>query len=251
MSTIVKYIASLLLLLATTQMSAQQKQAMLLNIRGTVFENETLHGMEGAAVKLYNERDSMIAGATTKQNGQYLLPGIPSATYTLQVSFMGFKTQKFKLNLPQRSGNFKVADVMMREDATIMAEAVVEGKLPEMTVVDDTVAYNADAFKLPEGSMVEELIKKLPGIVVDENGGFTFNGKNISQILVDGKEFFGNNRNLVLQNIPAEIVDKIKAYDKKSDMARITGIDDGNESTVLDIAVKKDKKKGKGGVKGR
>ncbi|MBQ2300174.1 MAG: TonB-dependent receptor [Bacteroidaceae bacterium] len=244
MSTIVKYIASLLLLLATTQMSAQQKQAMLLNIRGTVFENETLHGMEGAAVKLYNERDSMIAGATTKQNGQYLLPGIPSATYTLQVSFMGFKTQKFKLNLPQRSGNFKVADVMMREDATIMAEAVVEGKLPEMTVVDDTVAYNADAFKLPEGSMVEELIKKLPGIVVDENGGFTFNGKNISQILVDGKEFFGNNRNLVLQNIPAEIVDKIKAYDKKSDMARITGIDDGNESTVLDIAVKKDKKKG-------
>ena len=244
MSTIVKYIASLLLLLATTQMSAQQKQAMLLNIRGTVFENETLHGMEGAAVKLYNERDSMIAGATTKQNGQYLLPGIPSATYTLQVSFMGFKTQKFKLNLPQRSGNFKVADVMMREDATIMAEAVVEGKLPEMTVVDDTVAYNADAFKLPEGSMVEELIKKLPGIVQDENGGFTFNGKNITQILVDGKEFFGNNRNLVLQNIPAEIVDKIKAYDKKSDMARITGIDDGNERTVLDLAIKKDKKKG-------
>ena len=244
MSTIVKYIASLLLLLATTQMSAQQKQAMLLNIRGTVFENETLHGMEGAAVKLYNERDSMIAGATTKQNGQYLLPGIPSATYTLQVSFMGFKTQKFKLTLPQRSGNFKVADVMMREDATIMAEAVVEGKLPEMTVVDDTVAYNADAFKLPEGSMVEELIKKLPGIVQDENGGFTFNGKNITQILVDGKEFFGNNRNLVLQNIPAEIVDKIKAYDKKSDMARITGIDDGNERTVLDLAIKKDKKKG-------
>ncbi len=216
----------------------------LLNIRGTVFENEKLQPMEGAAVKLYNERDSMITGATTKQNGQFLLPGIPSATYTLQVSFMGFKTQKFKLTLPQKSGNFKVADVMMREDATIMAEAVVEGKLPEMTVIDDTVAYNADAFKLPEGSMVEDLIKKLPGIVQDENGNFTFNGKNISQILVDGKEFFGGNRNLVLQNLPAEIVDKVKAYDRKSDMARITGIDDGNERTVLDLAIKKDKKKG-------
>lgn len=216
----------------------------LLNIRGTVFENDKLQPMEGAAVKLYNERDSMITGATTKQNGQFLLPGIPSATYTLQVSFMGFKTQKFKLTLPQKSGNFKVADVMMREDATIMAEAVVEGKLPEMTVIDDTVAYNADAFKLPEGSMVEDLIKKLPGIVQDENGNFTFNGKNISQILVDGKEFFGGNRNLVLQNLPAEIVDKVKAYDRKSDMARITGIDDGNERTVLDLAIKKDKKKG-------
>ena len=241
---LIKYIASLLLLLATTLSYAQQKQAMLLNIRGTVFENEKLQPMEGAAVKLYNERDSMITGATTKQNGQFLLPGIPSATYTLQVSFMGFKTQKFKLTLPQRSGNFKVADVMMREDATVMAEAVVEGKLPEMTVIDDTVAYNADAFKLPEGSMVEDLIKKLPGIVQDENGNYTFNGKNISQILVDGKEFFGNNRNLVLQNLPAEIVDKVKAYDRKSDMARITGIDDGNERTVLDLAIKKDRKKG-------
>ena len=100
------YIASLLLLLATTLSYAQQKQAMLLNIRGTVFENEKLQPMEGATVKLYNERDSMITGATTKQNGQFLLPGIPSATYTLQVSFMGFKTQKFMLALPQRSGNF-------------------------------------------------------------------------------------------------------------------------------------------------
>lgn len=251
---LIRHIASLLLLLATTLTWAQQKQAMpfagsgvklyVLNIRGTVFENQTLQPIEGAAVKLFNERDSMITGAVTKQNGQFLLPGIPAATYTLQVSFMGFKTQKFKLALPQRSGNFKVADVMMREDATVMAEAVVEGKLPEMTVVDDTVAYNADAFKLPDGSMVEDLIKKLPGIVQDENGNFTFNGKSISQILVDGKEFFGNNRNLVLQNIPAEIVDKVKAYDKKSDMARITGIDDGNERTVLDLAIKKNKKKG-------
>ena len=239
----------LLLLLPASALAQARAQGVssatyLLNIRGTVFENQSLQPMEGAAVKLYNEGDSMIAGATTKQNGQFLLPGIPSATYTLQVTFMGYKVQKFKLTLPKKSGNFKVADVMMREDATVMAEAVVEGKLPEMTVVDDTVAYNADAFKLPEGSMVEDLIKKLPGIVQDENGGFTFNGKTISQILVDGKEFFGNNRNMVLQNVPAEIVDKVKAYDRKSDMARITGIDDGNERTVLDLAIKKDKKKG-------
>ena len=116
--------------------------------------------------------------------------------------------------------------------------------MAELTVVDDTVMYNADAYKLEEGAMVEELIKKLPGIVEDGNGGYTFNGKNISQILVDGKEFFGNNRNMVLQNLPAEIVDKVKAYDKKSDRARITGIDDGNERTVLDLTIKKNKKRG-------
>ena len=245
MGRMIRHIASLLLFLLAAAVAQAQVQAQaVLNIRGTVFENETLHPLEGAAVKLFNERDSMIAGVVTKQGGQFVLPGIPTASYTLQVTFMGFKTQKFKLSLPKRSGNFKVADVMMREDATVMAEAVVEGKLPEMTVVDDTVAYNADAFKLPDGSMVEDLIKKLPGIVQDENGNYTFNGKNISQILVDGKEFFGNNRNMVLQNIPAEIVDKVKAYDRKSDMARITGIDDGNERTVLDLAIKKNKKKG-------
>lgn len=253
---IIRYVVSLFSLFLLLVTSAVQAKAQVqtppanssagrvVNIRGTVYENEKLQPMEGATVKLLNERDSMVAGAVTKQNGQFLLHGTQGATYTLQVSFMGFKTQKFKLSMPQRSGNFKVADVMMREDATLMAETVVEGKLPEMTVVDDTVAYNADAFKLPEGSMVEDLIKKLPGIVQDENGNYTFNGKNISQILVDGKEFFGNNRNLVLQNLPAEIVDKVKAYDRKSDMARITGIDDGNERTVLDLAIKKDKKKG-------
>lgn len=240
----ISYIAPLLLLLFATLTQAQQKQVAKLNIRGTVYENESLNPLEGATVKLYNEKDSMIAGNVTNSHGQFLLPGITSAAYTLRVTFMGFKEQKFKLTLPQRSGNFKVSDVMMREDATVMAEAVVEGKLPEMTVVDDTVAYNADAFKLPEGSMVEELIKKLPGIVQDENGGFTFNGKSISQILVDGKEFFGNNQNMVLKNIPAEIVDKVKAYERKSDMARITGIDDGNERTVLDLTVKKNRKKG-------
>ena len=95
--------------------------------------------------------------------------------------------------------------------------AVVEARLPELTVVDDTVMYNADAFKLEEGAMVEELIRKLPGIVEESEGNYTFNGKSVSQILVDGKEFFGNNRRMVLENLPAEIVDKVKAYDRKSD----------------------------------
>ena len=147
-----RYALTLLLLLAATLGFAQQKQAVLLNIRGTVYENQTLQPMEGAGVKLLNERDSMVAGAVTKRGGQFLLPGIPAQEYTLQVSFMGYKTQKFRLTLPQKSGNYKVADVMMREDATLMAEAVVEGKLPEMTVVDDTVVYNADAFMLPDGT---------------------------------------------------------------------------------------------------
>jgi len=233
---------ALILIASATNTLAQE--AARVNIRGTVYEHETLHPLEGAQVRLNDEKGKLVSGNLTGKNGQYLLPGIPTGTYTLQVTFMGFKEQQFKLQLPKKSGNMKVDDVLMREDATVLAEAVVTGKLPEMTVVDDTVMYNADAFSLPEGSLVEELIKKLPGIVVDENGNYTWNGKSLSQILVDGKEFFGRDMNVVLKNLTADMVEKVKAYDKQSDQARITGIDDGEENTVLDLKIKKDRKKG-------
>lgn len=219
-------------------------QAAWFNVRGTVYESSTLKGLPGAAVVVTDSTGHQVAGRQTMDNGQYLIPGVPAGNYTLKVSFMGFKPQSFALRLTGKGGNKKVQDILLREDATLMKEAVVEGKLAEMTVVDDTVMYNAAAFTLPPGAMVEELIKKLPGIVIDENGKITHNGKEVKQILVDGKEFFGRNQELVLKNIPAEIVDKVKAYDKQSDLARITGIDDGEEQTVLDLEIKKDKRRG-------
>lgn len=243
-----RHIITILLLILSFAGFAQQADstltAMRLNVRGTVFEHQTLDPLEGAQVRLTDTEGKLIAGNATLKNGQFLLPNISPGTYNLRVTYMGFAEQKFTLTLPKRSGNFKVADVLMREDAKLLAEATVQGKLPEMTVVEDTVMYNADAFKLEDGALVEELIKKLPGIVLDDNGNYTWNGKSISQILVDGKEFFGNNQNLILKNLPAEIVDKVKAYDKKSDMARITGIDDGEERTVLDLQIKKNRKQG-------
>ena len=237
-----RHLLLILALLSTTLLRGQGTAT--LNIRGTVYENQSLHPLEGTQVRLTDAAGKLVSGNLTGKNGQFLLPGIPTGTYTLTVTFMGFKEQRFTLTLPRKSGNYKVADVLMREDAKVMAEATVVGKLPEMTVVDDTVMYNADAFKLPEGALVEELVKKLPGIVVDDNGNYTWNGKSLSQILVDGKEFFGNDMSLVLKNLPAEIVDKVKAYDRQSDQARITGIDDGEERTVLDLQIKKNRKRG-------
>ncbi len=237
-----RHILLLLVLVFASPLSAQETAR--LNIRGTVYDNQSLDPLEGAQVRLTNAEGKLVSGNMTQKNGQFLLPGIPTGEYTLTVSFIGFKEQAFSLTLPKKSGNYKVADVMMREDTKLLAEATVTGKLPEMTVVDDTVMYNADAFKLPDGALVEELIKKLPGIVIDDDGNYTWNGKSITQILVDGKEFFGNDMDIVLKNLPAEIVDKVKAYDKQSDMARITGIDDGEEKTVLDLQIKKDKKRG-------
>lgn len=215
-----------------------------LNVRGVVYDSQTLQTLPGAQVKIAKEDGTLVAGAATNDKGQYVLQKIPTGTYRLNISYIGYKSQNFTLALPKKSGNFKVNDVLLRENATMMAEAVVEGKLAEMTVVDDTVVYNADAFKLPDGAVVEELIKKLPGITIDDDGNYVFNGKTVSQFLVDGKEFFNGNRDLILKNLPADIVQQVKAYDKKSDRARITGIDDGQEQTVLDLIIKPDKKKG-------
>lgn len=216
----------------------------MLNVRGTVFDSQQLQTLPGAQVKLAKPDGTLVAGAVTNDKGQYLLKDIPTGTYRLNVSFIGYKAQNFTITLPKKSGNFKVSDVLLKENATMMQETVVEGKMAEMTVVDDTVMYNADAFKLPDGAVVEDLIKKLPGITIDDDGNYVFNGKVVNQFLVDGKEFFGGNRDLILKNLPAEIVDKVKAYDKQSDRARITGIDDGEEKTVLDLIIKKDRKRG-------
>ena len=91
----------------------------------------------------------------------------------------------------------------------------------------DTFVYNADAFRVPEGAVLEELVKKLPGVEVDDDGTIKVNGKSVKKILVDGKEFFDDDTQMSMKNIPTKMVKKIKAYDKKSDYSRVTGIDDG------------------------
>lgn len=231
---------------SASKLALQQALGMAakINVRGTVYDNANLQTLPGAQIKLMRNDSILVAATIANDNGQYLLREVASGTYRLNISMMGYKAQNFSINLPKKSGNFKVQDVLLKENAALMTEVEVVGKLPEMTVVDDTVVYNADAFKLPEGAVVEELIKRLPGIVIDDDGNYVFNGKKVSQFLVDGKEFFGNDRDMILKQLPAEIVKQVKAYDKKSDRARITGIDDGEERTVLDLIIKEDRKKG-------
>ncbi|MGM9673904.1 MAG: carboxypeptidase-like regulatory domain-containing protein, partial [Bacteroidaceae bacterium] len=148
-------------------------QTATVNVRGSVMESERFEPLAGASVRLFNADSVMVCGNSTGADGQFLLPGVPQGKYVMKVTFVGFKPQQFSVDLTKKKGNFKTPDILLRENATLVAEAVVEGQMPEMVVVEDTVVYNADAFKLPEGSMVEELIKKLPGVVVDENGKYT------------------------------------------------------------------------------
>lgn len=122
--------------------------------------------------------------------------------------------------------------------------AVVTAMAQKVTLKEDTFVYNSAAYRTPEGSVVEELVKRLPGAEVSDDGTIKINGKEVKKILVDGKEFMTGDTKTALKNLPTSIIDKIKAYDEKSDLSKVTGIDDGEEQTVLDFNVKKGMNKG-------
>ncbi|MBQ1650003.1 MAG: TonB-dependent receptor, partial [Prevotella sp.] len=137
-----------------------------------------------------------------------------------------------------------VAQSKMEQELHKLDEVVVKGVAKKLVVREDTFIYNADAYKTPEGSTIEELVRKLPGAQVSDDGKVTINGKEVKKIKVDGKEFMTGDTQTALKNLPTAIIDKVKAYDEKSDQARLTGVDDGEEETVLDFNIRQGMNKG-------
>lgn len=215
-----------------------------LNVKGVVYDSQSFDPLPGATVQLLASDSSVVAGCATLSNGHFLFPNVVRSNYKLRVSYLGYRPKTVDLRLPSRGSSFRVDDILLREDTRMLSETVITAQASEMAVVEDTIVYSADAFRLPEGSAVEELIKKLPGITQDASGKYLFNGKPITRFLVDGKDFFQGDAELLLKNLTADIIEKVKAYDKQSDMARMTGVDDGEENTVLDLTIKKNRKRG-------
>ena len=225
-----------LLLLATLSVFAQTKRV---TVSGRVVEDTGEPAVQ-ATVQLLSLPDSTFTtGIASNEKGYFSLPRVKAGKYVLKVSYIGFKNKLIPLQLTASAPNKNVGTVKLETDAIMLAEAVVVAEAPQVPIVEDTVAFNSSAYRTPEGAMLEELVKKLPGAEVDDDGNVKINGKEISKIMVDGKEFFGGDVQTGLKNLPVDMIEKLKTYDKKSDLARITGIDDGEEETVLDLTVKK------------
>ena len=137
-----------------------------------------------------------------------------------------------------------MGSVSMSADAIMLKGAQITAQAQKVVLKEDTFVYNSAAFRTPEGSTIEELVKRLPGAQVDESGKITINGKEVKKILVDGKEFMTGDTKTALKNIPTSIIERVKAYDQQSDLSRVTGIDDGDEQTVLDFGTKAGMNKG-------
>lgn len=228
---------TVLLLTATLSTYAQNK---IVAVSGRVIEAGTKEPVELAAVQLLSLPDSaQVAGMTTSTQGYFSLSKQKPGKYLLKVSFIGYVTKIIPVQLTANVPAKKMGNIELATDAVMLQEAVVVAEAPQVTVVEDTLMYNSSAYRTPEGAMLEELVKKLPGAEIDDDGNVKINGKDLKKIMVDGKEFFGGDVKTGLKNLPVDMVDKLKTYDKKSDLARVTGIDDGEEETVLDLTVKK------------
>lgn len=232
-----KIITGMALLLVTTLSAFSQTKNI--TVSGRVVEDTKEPAIQ-ATVQLLSLPDSAQAsGTATTAQGYFTLPKVSAGKYVLKVSYIGFKSQYLPMHLYATTTAKNVGTLTLETDAVMLAEAVVTAEAPQVQVVEDTLVYNSSAYRTPEGAMLEELVKKLPGAEIDDEGNVKINGKDLSKIMVDGKEFFGGDVKTGLKNLPVDMIEKLKTYDKKSDLARITGIDDGEEETVLDLTVKK------------
>lgn len=235
-----RFLTLLILCLCSLVATAQK-----VTVSGVVMDGSLNEPMTGASVVLLQPKDSaQSAGISTDLEGRFKLPAVKAGNYIMRISYMGFQTYYRNIVLPKNNKSINLGTITLQENSKIMKEAEVTARVAQVEMKADTFVFNADAYRMPEGSMLEELVKKLPGAEIDDEGNIKINGKSVSKIMVDGKEYFQNDTKMALKNLPSKLIKKLKSYDKKSDYSRITGIDDGEEETVLDLSVKKGMKDG-------
>lgn len=210
------------------------------NIVGRVVDEKDNSPLVQCTVKVYNAIDSAyITGTSTDENGDFNINGLRSGRYNVQFTFLGYAMRNRSARITPRHQTADVGVISMKEDGILLKETTVLGAKTEIVVKEDTVEYNADAYHTQPNAVVEDLLKKLPGVEVDNDGKITAHGKEVKKILVDGREFFADDPKVASKNFPVEMIEKLQIVDRSSDLARLTGVDDGEDETVINLSLKK------------
>ena len=215
-----------------------QTMAQKATVSGTVVDSDG-EPLPGATVVIMNLDSTQVTGQSTKTDGSFSIASIKVGDYILRASFIGYKTVFRPLTLTKQNKRVLLGEIVLEDNAKLMKDAVVTARAAQVEMKADTFIYNADAFRIPAGSNFEALLKKFPGAEITEEGTIKINGKEVKKILVNKKEFFGDDTKTTLKNLEASMVSQVRAYDRQSDYTRVTGIDDGEEETVLDLTIKK------------
>ncbi|MCC5931737.1 MAG: TonB-dependent receptor [Cyclobacteriaceae bacterium] len=234
-----KKILFFVLLLASSHWGLAQK----FSIKGQV-KDSTMVELPSATIMLIQSRDStMVNFAITDKNGYFEVKNVNPGNYLLRVSFIGYANQFLRVGEPQ-NGEVQLGVIKMGQEDQLLSGVVIEGERIPMIIKKDTIEYDALAFKVRENAVVEDLLKRLPGIEVDNEGTITAQGEQVRRVLVDGKEFFGRDPKMATQNLPADAVSKVQVFDRKSEQAQFSGIDDGQREKTINLELKDDKKAG-------
>lgn len=209
--------------------------AQNLSISGQLID-QTNQPLIGASVVLLNPNDSsLIKGSVADVDGNFSIENVPSANYLVRISFIGYEDLFLSEQLTTASIN--LGKLVLKEKATKLNQVTIVGAVIPVQQKGDTTQINANAYKTNPDATAEDLINKMPGITL-QDGKVQAQGEEVQKVLVDGKTFFGDDANAVLKNLPAEVIDKIQIFDKKSDQSQFTGFDDGNSAKTINIVTK-------------
>jgi hypothetical protein len=234
------YLAITALILTTT--IAAQKNG---SIKGVAFDTLSRQVVASATISVLEKKDSSLVTFTMTDNtGKFELKGIPNGEYRLLISHVNYHNSHTFFTITDEKKNQDLGNIVMNDVAKVLGEVVVTNEAPPVTLVGDTIQYNAGSFKTQPNASVEQLLKKLPGVKVEKDGTVKAQGEKVSRVLVDGKEFFGNDPKVATRNLPADAIDKVQVYDRQSDQAQLTGFEDGNYEKTINLKLKSDKKKG-------
>jgi hypothetical protein len=217
-------------------------------VRGNLTDTSTGTKLMNATIAVLRAKDSVLCGFTWNTNSTaFSVDKLPAGNYLLLVTYPGYADYTSNFRLDSTHADYDFGNITMMLKSKLLSEVIVKGKMAEVQMNGDTTEYNAAAFTTDVNAKVEDLLRQFPGISVDENGQITAQGKTVTRVLVDGDEFFGDDPTLVTKNIRADMVDKVQLYDRKSDRAVLTGVDDGKKEKTLNIKLREDKKYGQFG----
>lgn len=210
-----------------------------LTLSGTLFDKENHEPILAGSLELLRAKDSVyVDGTISNANGEFIFRNLKPDRYILKVTYIGYKPLTKDVSLSDKEPAMRLGELLMETNEFLLKEAVVEGKRPEIIVKNDTLEYDAGSYKTGDNDVVEDLLKKLPGIDVDKDGKITAQGKSVNRMYVNGKEFFTDDPQIASKNVPAEMIDKVQVYDRKSEMAQMTGFDMGDDETVINLTVR-------------
>jgi hypothetical protein len=216
--------------------------AQNLTIQGTLKDSIAGRALNAATVSLvYANDSSLVSFSRTNEAGVFNFKNVAPGSYLISVSYVGYIPKW----VPVLTATEKTVEmgVIFMNDVNTMSTVTVTARRPPVVINGDSVEFNSENFKTAPNAVVEDLLKKMPGMEVDKSGGITVNGKTVTKVFVNGKEFFSGDPKMATKNLPADAVDKIQVYDRKSDQAMFTGIDDGSEETAINLKLKKDRNK--------